>query len=297
MKKKIHMFISKEKENRTKKEKNIHIFRKKFSSKQKIIIKIIFIICLTLAKLELLFYSNTKETKKELKNYKYFICFVSKGKSENLYVRELVNHYLSIEFEKFYLGDDNIIGGEKLIDVLHDYVNKNIVDIKDIRGKNWSQVEFFQYTLEKYKDKCKWMSFYDFDEFLEFTNKNMTIKDYLSMDIFNKCDVVKIHWLIYDDNDLVYYDNRTLKERFTKPIYQTFDNNFHKSIVRSKNYNGIMWNINTGVHQPNESLVNMCDAVGTLANVRHGILGHPNYKYCHIRHHRMKTIEEYRKNY
>ena len=124
----------------------------------------------------------------------------------------------------------------------------------------------------------------------------MTIKDFLSFDVFKKCDIIKIHWLIYDDNDLVYYDNRALKERFPRSVYNAFDNKFHKSILRGQNYSGIIWSSSTGVHQPNESLVNMCDDVGNLANVPHGILGYPNYKYC-IRHHRMKTIEEYRKNY
>ena len=38
----------------------------------------------------------------------------------------------------------------------------------------------------------------------------MTLKTYLEMPIFDKCDVIRIHWIIYDDNDLVYYDNRTL---------------------------------------------------------------------------------------
>jgi hypothetical protein len=54
---------------------------------------------------------------------------------------------------------------------------------------------------------------------LEFKNKNMTIKDYLSLDGFDKCDLVKIHWLMYYDNDLVYYENKPLQERFTKPDY------------------------------------------------------------------------------
>ena len=121
----------------------------------------------------------------------------------------------------------------------------------------------------------------------------MTIKKYFSQEVFNKCDVVKIHWLSFYDNGLVHYENKPLLERFTVPDYNSDENRFHKSIVRGKNINGSVWNFRTGVHQPNESLFNMCDAEGNLANVPHGILGSPNYKYCHLSHFTMKTIDEY----
>ena len=39
-------------------------------------------------------------------------------------------------------------------------------------------------------------------------------------------------WLIYNDNDLVYYDNRTLLERFTRPSFEDPANIFVKSIFR-----------------------------------------------------------------
>ena len=33
----------------------------------------------------------------------------------------------------------------------------------------------------------------------------------------------------------------------------------------------------TGPHQPNESLVNMCDSIWKLSNIMHGYLLYPNY--------------------
>ena len=151
------------------------------------------------------------------KSYLYFCCFIGIGKQDNRYAKELVEHYISIGFEKFYLGDNNNLDVEPLSDVLKDYIIKGYVDIIDIRGKNVNQTIFYNYAFNLAKDKCKWLSFFDFDEHLEFTDKNMTIQKYLSQDIFNKCDVVKIHWLMFYDNELIYYDNRTLKERFPIP--------------------------------------------------------------------------------
>ena len=237
--------------------------------------------------------SNTINIQKANDNYVYFSCFIAMGKAENLHARELIEHYISIGFEKFYLGDDNSPNSEQLSDVLQDYIDKGYVDIIDVRGKNLTLTDYYQYSLEKYKHKCKWMSFYDFDEYLEFVDKNMTIKDYLSLDIFNKCDVIKIHWLMVFDNGLIHYDNRTLKERFPKPDYSTFMNHFHKSIVRGRNYNGTMWTKATGVHQPNETLVYGCNEIGNRVYDTHGILTSPIYKYGYIKHYSWKTIEEF----
>ena len=231
----------------------------------------------------------------QINHFNISVCFAAIGREENLYARELIDYYLKIGINKFFIGDDNLPNTEKLSDVLQDYIKNGIVEIIDIIGKNISQEELYNMAFERGKNYCNWMTFYDFDEYLTFNDPNMTMQSYLSFDTFNKCDVVKIHWLLYDDNDYVYYQNRPMIKRFTRPIRNSFDNLFHKSIVKVKNYNGKLWQIDLGPHQPKESLVNMCDAVGELANVRHGILGNPNYKYGHIKHFRMKTAEEFAK--
>ena len=131
------------------------------------------------------------------------------------------------------------------------------------------------------------------DEHLEFVDKNMTIKKYLSQNIFKKCDVIKIHWLMYYDNGLINYDNRTLMERFPKPCYHTRENRYHKSIVRVRDYGSDIWTDGVGPHQPNKTFVNMCNALGRSSNFQFGTLGHPNYKFCYLKHYSMKTSEEY----
>ena len=60
--------------------------------------------------------------------------------------------------------------------------------------------EFFDESYRSLKFRCKWMLFIDVDECLEFSDKNMSIKTYLIMSNFDKCEVVRIHWLIYNDN-------------------------------------------------------------------------------------------------
>ena len=289
MKTKKILFIKRKKKSKFKFQKEL---KNKSNNYYKCLLKIFIMLFLFLLYFKIK--GNTKKIfeKKNLTEQKYFSCFVAKVKNENRYIRESVEHYLSIGVDKFFFADDNELDGEKISDVLQDYIDKGIITVKDFRGKNIGQSEYYQYELVNLKNICKWIIYFDIDEFLEFKDKNMTIKEYLSLENFNKCEVIKIHWLVYYDNDLVYYDNRPLEQRFTKPNEKSFDNKFHKSIVRVKDYNITMWENNSSPHQPNESLTYSCDATGRYSKQRPGILGTPNYKYCYLKHFSGKSVEE-----
>ena len=62
--------------------------------------------------------------------------------------------------------------------------------------------------------------------------KNLVLKDFLSNKIFEKCEAIAFNWLLYTDNDLSHYDNRTLLERFTNPKPEAHGNVFVKPIIR-----------------------------------------------------------------
>ena len=120
----------------------------------------------------------------------------------------------------------------------------------------------------------------------------MNIQTYLDMPVFDKCDTVKIHWMLHDDNNLVYYDNRHIMERLNHSLPNHSLNRFHKSIVRGKDYGGLIFPY--GAHQPEESLVyNQCDALGNFERLGKGILGSPKFKYCWFNHYRYRTAEEF----
>ena len=115
---------------------------------------------------------------------------------------------------------------------------------------------------------------------------------YLNMPVFDKCDVIKIHWLPFDDNNLVYYDDRPLFERLNHSVYNNFIGKFHKSIVRGKNYDGVVFD--KSMHQPNLNTVSeQCDALGNFERLKFGYLGIPKYKYGYLRHYSYKTAEEF----
>ena len=231
-----------------------------------------------------------KEAKKD--KYIYDICIVTTAKYENLYARQYVEYYLKLGVDKFYIGDDNPENTENLFDILDDYIKKGIVDVETMRARNLTQMYFYEYSFRAVKLRCNWLMYIDMDEYLEFNDKNMTIKSYLHMPVFDKCDTVKIHWLPYDDNNLVFYDNRPLMERLNHSVNLYDFTRFHKSIVRGKDYKGNMFY--DSIHQPNTSTVTeQCDALGNFERLKLGYLGEPKFKYGYFRHFTYKTAEEF----
>ena len=210
---------------------------------------------------------------------------------ENRYIRELIEYYKKLGINKFYIGDNNSINDERLSDVLKDYISKGYIEIIDIRGKNISQDYFFLYTFDLYKSKCKWMIYFDIDEYLEFVNKSKTINEYLSEDRFKKCEVIKINWLMFNDNNLIYYDNRTLQERFTEPNYYKNDIRTVKSIVRG-NCTRNPWINHPGPHEPSKGLKS-CNSIGQFSSYNAGKIYPPVFKYCYIKHYSIKSTEEF----
>ena len=133
--------------------------------------------------------------------------------------------------------------------------------------------------------------FFDFDEFLELRN-NKSIKEFLSNKEFNKCKNIKINWVVYSDNDLVYYDNRSIQERFTKPLLENKMNYHIKSTVRGhlkKNF----WN---KIYHPHSSNVSFtaCSSTGKiLKDYSSPFQIPPNYENAYLKHYSTKSIEEY----
>ena len=233
--------------------------------------------------------------KKYLKSRKIFFCFCGMARNENLYARELISYYLSIGTGKFIFGDNNHLGEEKLSDVLQDYIKNGTVDIIDLIGQVKNQAEFYGEVYEMYKKKCKWISFFDLDEYLVMhfeEGKNIKVKEFLSNEIYNKCESIEINWVLYNDNDLVYYDKRPSIERFTRPNYKEWSNLFVKSIVRG-GLNKTTFRRKGSEHVPHKNLT-ICNSNGEILQRYnpHGIKP-PLHKNAIIMHFNTRTAEEY----
>lgn len=241
-----------------------------------------------------IFIRKIKEKKEQ--NYKYFFCFASMGRSENMYIKDIIDYYTKIGVDKFYIGDNNNKNEEPMSKVLKEYISKGLVEIIDITGIRKDQTDYFGDVYELHKSECKWMSFFDLDEYLSFRNQpNMTIQKYFSNPKFEKCNVIIINWVIYNDNNLIRYDNRSLNERFTHGIFNQDNNRFIKSIIRGNIYFK-PWDYDQTSHRPNHHL-RTCDSNGDRAKTFNDVLKPPKIDKIYLKHFVTKTVEEYLNKY
>ena len=232
-------------------------------------------------------YSPYINHKKDLKDIKVCLCAI--GKKENLYAKEYVQHYKNLGYNHIFLYDNNVIGDEKFEDVLHNEVNDGFVTIIDRRGLRDQQCKSYNDCYEKNNKNYDWLSFFDLDEFLYIKN-NKSIQEFLSDEKYNECKNVKINMLYYTDNDFIYYENKSLNERFTKYKLDYFPNIHIKSTVRgnlSRNY----W---ASYENPHTSKVrySSCNTLGEKIKFNTPF-NKPNYTLAYLKHFHTKTLEEF----
>ena len=239
--------------------------------------------------------SNEKIIKNELNETKFFACFVGMGKQENKYIRELIEYYSKLGVDKFILADNNDANSEKFSDVIQDYIDKDLVDIIYLTDSNSGQSELYNTTYKKYNTTCKWFLYFDFDEYLEVhfeKDKPLGLKEFLSNEIFDKCEAIEFNWLMHTDNNLVYYDKRPLIERFTEANYNWRGNAHVKSIVRG-NLNKTIFKEKRSNHVPDKN-VKICDSMGRIIRKYNPFsLSPPVFGYGYLKHFCYKTAEEF----
>ena len=227
-------------------------------------------------------------------NIKVCLCVI--GKKENLYAKEFISHYKRIGYDKIFLYDNNDINDEKFEEVIKSEIDSGFVSIINYRGyknsKIRTQFEAYQNCYKNNNHKYQWLSFFDFDEFLEFNSKNMTIKKFLNTKIFKKCQNIKLNWLVYNNDNSLYYENKPLKERLNFPERNNLANKHIKSTVRgnlTKNY----WNNMTNPHSSSSDEFISCSSYGKIISPSSPFNYPPEYKNAFLKHYSFKSFEEY----
>ena len=254
-----------------------------FSNTNTYILKIlliifIFIIFFSLLFLLIIFYNND--------NIKVGLCTI--GKLENKYIREFVIHYKKYNVDKIFLYDNNDINGEVFDIILSDYIKINYVEIINYRGINKRAKQLLIYR-DCYQNNYKnydWLIFYDIDEFINLRNYS-NIKNFLNQKKFSKCPSIYLNWVMHTDNDLIFYDNRTLPKRFPKI---KFIKNYciGKTILRG-NINKINME---SCHFLDRKIIK-CNSYGQIHNESGIYCKKPDFKNNFIDHYEFKSTEEY----
>ena len=213
------------------------------------------------------------------------VALCTMGRLENLYVKEFVLYYKKLGIDKIFIYDDNELNTERIKDAnpLKHYAKvfdnmKNIIKTQD---------DAYTDCYTRYKNKYDWFLMIDMDEFLVIVND--TLKKYLSYEIFNKCDFIKFNWLIPSDNNLIYYDNRSLFERFNSSY---IGSSSVKSIIRGK-INNLKYHVHAPRYSPerNVSCNNMGKRINS-SNVDIQRVRPINTKKAYIVHFQFKSTEE-----
>ena len=219
------------------------------------------------------------------------------GKEENLYAKEYVTHYKKLGYNHIFLYDNNDINGERFEDVIEEEIKEGFISLINYRGKRGNkeklggpQLEIYYDCYEKNNKNYDWLSFFDFDEFLVLRN-NESIQEFFNHKRFEKCQNIKINFLYYSDNELLYYDNRNIQERFVVPLLNHSNNSVIKSTVRGRlkeNY----WKKTYGAHT---SLMNYtsCNSEGKIISFNSFTNTPFNSSYIILKHYYTKSVEEY----
>ena len=238
----------------------------------------------------------TDETNKNNETIKNVIkiCLCAIGKKENLYINEYINHYKKIGYSHIYLYDNNEIGDEKFEDIINETLINTfvtIIDYRELKGKhNYRQIEAYKDCYEKYNKLYDWLSFFDLDEFLVF-NKSYNLQRFFNDERFKNCENIKINWLVYTDNDLVYYENKPLMERFTTPAFKDKTNAEIKTTVRG-NLGFNYWSSAGNSHTSGARIRN-CNSIGKEIKYDAHLVDPPIYEIAYLKHYISKTIEEF----
>lgn len=167
---------------------------------------------------------------------KCVVCAIAKYEYD--YIREWVEHNLSLGFDQIYIYDNNDVDGESYDELLSDYINEGKVVIRDVRGMTSMQrVVYFEFY---HNDDFDWAAFIDIDEFIVLNNdKFKSIKDLTNLN--EETDGYFLFWETIGDSDRLYMDtNKSILENYDKPSdfrviidnAVAFQNRWGKSILR-----------------------------------------------------------------
>ena len=230
-------------------------------------------------------FTNVKNKIFNLTNEKG-ICVCSIGKNENLYIKEFLNYYFLLGVKKIIFFDNNDIDNENFKEIIEKYYTNNEVDIIDVRGMTSIQIPIYNYCYQNNYYLYDWIGLIDIDEYLYIKNKQ-NINSYFYNKRFRKCELVFLNWIIYNDNNLIKYDNRTLNERFK---------NAKKRFIQGKSFvrGGIKNLLIPTSHIPGININYFCNSRGDRIYPKNFF----NYKIesnplAYIKHFYTKTVEEF----
>lgn len=230
---------------------------------------------------------------------KVALCCIAK--MENKYIRFFVEYYKNLQFDKIFIYDNNDPDGERIDEVIGDYIESNFVEVIDFRGRKVAQLAAYQDCYERYNGQYSWIAFFDCDEFLTFADTSKNIHTFLRQLKFWPFQLIHINWKVFGDNGLLDDDGGNVVDRFPEPV-SPYDfkagiscvpeNNHIKSILRG-GLPSFCWNETP--HTPSSGHYHCCNPVGSSVDANSPFQDY-DFSIAFIRHYSTKTIGEWVRN-
>ena len=223
-----------------------------------------------------------------INSYNLKICLCTLGKNENKYAIEFVEHYKKYGIDKIFIYDNNEIEGEKFENILSEYIKSNFIELIDFRGEKKIQLKILNHCYKNNYKKYDWLILFDMDEFIYLKN-HRKIKNFLINKQFKDCKIIYLNELIHLDSNKIYYENKTLSERFKSVDFNT-SKLMVKSIIR-----GNLDNINITNNHIIDLKISMktCNGNGQRPILKGIHLLNPDIKNYYFDHYYYKSCEEY----
>ena len=226
-------------------------------------------------------FKGNKKNNNEIK-----VCLCTIGNFENNYIIEFVSHYFNYGVDKIFLYDNNDINGEIFDNILYNFIKISFIKIINYRGQKRKQLEIFEKCYKENSNSYDWLIFYDIDEFINLKDYS-NIKDFLKQKKFNKCQSIYLNWVLHTDNNLLYYDNRTLYRRFPE-VYINKDFCRGKTIIK-----GNLTNITIQSTHTLDNTIGRCNGFGKRITTLGINCRKSDNKYNYIDHFHTKSTEEF----
>ena len=139
-----------------------------------------------------------------------------------------------------------------------------------------------------------WISFFDFDEFLVINSTYKIVQNFFGSQIFDNCDAIKINWVVFSDNEHIYYSNISIQERFTTGLYNFSHNQHIKSTVRG-NLSTNFWTEVENPHTSSDDNFIACNSIGQKIKNSSPFNTPFQFENAFLKHFYTKSAEEFKK--
>ena len=200
-----------------------------------------------------------------------------------------MKHYEKYGVDKIFLYDNNDIDGENFEEVINDYIKNGFVEVMNWRGEYRAMIKIMNDCYKRNYRYYDWLIFYEIDEHIFLYNYN-SIKSFLDQPKYKRCQEIYLCLVCHTDNNLLYYEDKPLAERFPLKVPKTKLPGKRlelKTIIRG-HINGVYI---TSVHIGDKTLKS-CNSSGLHENFgQTKFLG--DQKYYYIDHYYSKSTEEF----